>query len=74
PLGWHLAEATGTPSLGVYLQPTAPTGDFPPVVTGARSLGRPANRLAGRFALRVADRLYTQAVAELRHRLRLPPL
>ncbi|GAA5053100.1 glycosyltransferase [Streptomyces similanensis] len=74
PLGWHLAEATGTPSLGVYLQPTAPTGDFPPVVTGARSLGRPANRLAGRFALRMADRLYTQAVAELRHRLRLPPL
>ncbi len=31
PLGWHLTEATGIPSLGVYLQPTAPTGDFPPV-------------------------------------------
>lgn len=73
PLGWHLAEATGTPSLGVYLQPTAPTGDFPPVITGARSLGRPANRLAGRFALRMADRLYTQAVARLRRRLHLPP-
>lgn len=41
PLGWHLTEATGTPSLGVYLQPTAPTGDFPPVVTGSRSLGLP---------------------------------
>lgn len=74
PLGWHLAEATGTPSLGVYLQPTAPTGDFPPVVTGSRSLGRPANHLAGRFALRMADRVYEQAVAELRLRLRLPPL
>ncbi|MER7489058.1 glycosyltransferase [Streptomyces sp. NPDC126497] len=74
PLGWHLAEATGTPSLGVYLQPTAPTGDFPPVVTGSRSLGRPANRLAARFALRMTDRLYAQAVARLRHRLRLPPL
>ncbi|MGV9556341.1 glycosyltransferase [Streptomyces sp. NPDC003522] len=74
PLGWHLAEATGTPSLGVYLQPTAPTGDFPPVVTNARSLGRLANREAGRFALRMADRVYEQAVAELRHRLRLPPV
>ncbi|MEV3898358.1 glycosyltransferase [Streptomyces anulatus] len=73
PLGWHLAEATGTPSLGVYLQPTAPTGDFPPVVTGSRSLGRLANRTAGRFALRMADRVYEQAVAKLRHRLQLPP-
>ncbi|MFD5157008.1 glycosyltransferase [Streptomyces hawaiiensis] len=74
PLGWHLTEATGIPSLGVYLQPTAPTGDFPPVVTGARSLGRLGNRAAGRFALRMADRVYGQAVAELRHRLELPPL
>ncbi|MFJ8540887.1 glycosyltransferase [Streptomyces sp. NPDC093586] len=73
PLGWHLTEATGTPSLGVYLQPTAPTGDFPPVVTGSRSLGRHANRMAGRFALRMADRVYEQAVAKLRHRLGLPP-
>lgn len=74
PLGWHLAEATGTPSLGVYLQPTAPTGDFPPVVTGARSLGRLANRATGRFALRMADRVYEQAVARLRHRVQLPAL
>ncbi|ANB10101.1 UDP-glucose--sterol glucosyltransferase [Streptomyces ambofaciens] len=72
PLGWHLTEATGTPSIGVYLQPTAPTGDFPPVVTGSRSLGRLANRAAGRFALRMADRVYTQATAQLRQRLALP--
>ncbi|MEU6486270.1 glycosyltransferase [Streptomyces sp. NPDC046887] len=74
PLGWHLAEATGTPTLGAYLQPTAPTGDFPPVVTGARSLGRLGNRAAGRFALRMADRVYGTAVGELRDRLGLPPL
>ncbi|MGW2680449.1 glycosyltransferase [Streptomyces sp. NPDC001436] len=73
PLGWHLTEATGTPSLGVYLQPTAPTGDFPPAVTGSRSLGRLANRATGHFALRMADRLYEQAVAKLRRRLQLPP-
>ncbi|MEV7421724.1 glycosyltransferase [Streptomyces sp. NPDC091212] len=73
PLGWHLAEATGTPCLGVYLQPTAPTGDFPPVVTGSRSLGGPVNRVAGRFALGMADRVYAPAVAVLRRRLQLPP-
>ncbi|OKJ00217.1 UDP-glucose:sterol glucosyltransferase [Streptomyces sp. CB01249] len=73
PLGRHLAEATGTPSIGVYLQPTAPTGDFPPVVTGTRSLGRPGNRLAGRLALRMTDRLYAPAVTALRERLGLPP-
>ncbi|MEU2020806.1 glycosyltransferase [Streptomyces sp. NPDC016469] len=73
PLGLHLTEATGTPSIGVYLQPTAPTGAFPPVVTGARSLGRTGNRLAGRFALRMTDRLYAPAVTALRERLGLPP-
>lgn len=73
PLGWHVAEATGTPSIGVYIQPTALTGDFPPVVTGSRSLGRPANRMAGRFALRMTDRVFEQAVAKLRHRLQLLP-
>lgn len=73
-LGWHLAEATGVPAVGAYLQPTAPTGDFPPVVTGARSLGRLGNRTAGRLALGMADRVYAQAVAELRRDLGLPPL
>ncbi|MEU3555219.1 glycosyltransferase [Streptomyces fragilis] len=73
PLGWHLTEATRIPSIGVYLQPTAPTGDFPPVVTGSRSLGRHVNRAAGGLALRMTDRLYAPAVATLRHRLGLPP-
>ncbi|MFF4158727.1 glycosyltransferase [Streptomyces sp. NPDC001678] len=74
PLGWHLTEATGIPGLGVHLQPTAPTGDFPPAVTATRSLGRLGNRAMGRFALRMVDRLYEQAAADLRGRLRLPPL
>ncbi|QOV40625.1 glycosyltransferase family 1 protein [Streptomyces ferrugineus] len=74
PLGWHLAEATGTRTIGVYLQPTAPTGDFPPNVMGTRSLGRLGNRAAGRLALRMADRVYAEAVTELRRRLGLPPL
>jgi UDP:flavonoid glycosyltransferase YjiC (YdhE family) len=40
-----------------------------------RSLGnRAANRVVGRFALRMTDRVYEQATRDLRHRLRLPPL
>ncbi|MEU6533770.1 glycosyltransferase [Streptomyces sp. NPDC046928] len=74
PLGLHLAEALGIPAIGTSLQPTAPTGDFPPPVLGTRSLGRTGNRLAGRFALRMTDRVYADAVAALRRRLGLPPL
>lgn len=74
PLGWHLSEATGIPVLGAYLQPTAPTGDFPPVVMAARPLGRAGNRLAGRFAQRMVDGIYAQAVAALRRDLGLAPL
>ncbi|MEU6089360.1 glycosyltransferase [Streptomyces sp. NPDC047085] len=74
PLGWHLSEAGGIPSLGAYLQPNAPTGDFPPPVMAARPLGRAGNRLAGRFALRMVDRIYAQAVTGLRRDLGLAPL
>ncbi|MFJ8696405.1 glycosyltransferase [Streptomyces roseolilacinus] len=73
PLGWHVAEATGVPSLGAYLQPVAPTREFPPVVGGGRPLGRWGNRAAGRLSLRVVDRVHADAVRELRHRLGLPP-
>ncbi|MFJ9751951.1 glycosyltransferase [Streptomyces chartreusis] len=74
PLGLHVAEAMGIPTLGTCLQPTAPTGDFPPTVMGTRSFGRLGNRVAGRLALRVADRVYTDAVTALRRRLDLSPL
>ncbi|MGD3111894.1 glycosyltransferase [Streptomyces sp. YGL11-2] len=73
PLGWHLAEALDVPSLGLALQPTAPTGDFAPVVNGSRSLGRWGNRTAGRLTLRVIDRLHADAARDLRTRLGLPP-
>ena len=74
PLGWHLAEATGIPSIGAYLTPNAPTGDFPPIITSSRSLGRLGNRATGRLALRMADRVFAQAVAKLREDLQLPPV
>lgn len=74
PLGWHLAEAMGIRAIGVHLQTTAPSGDFPPNLMGTRSLGRLGNRTAGGLALRMADRVYTEAVTELRRRLDLPSL
>ncbi|MGB8939304.1 MAG: glycosyltransferase, partial [Streptomyces sp.] len=64
PLGRQLAEAMDVPSLGVYLQPTHPTREFAPVVSGGRSLGGPGNRALGRFASRMADRVYADAVAD----------
>ncbi|MEV8022448.1 glycosyltransferase [Streptomyces sp. NPDC086554] len=72
PLGWQLAEAMGVPTLGVYLQPTHPTREFAPVLSGARSLGGPGNRAMGRFSLRMTDRVYADAVRDLRSRLGLP--
>ncbi|GGU86051.1 glycosyl transferase [Streptomyces albospinus] len=73
PLGAHLAEALDIPSLGLALQPTAPTGDFAPVVNGSRSLGRWGNRAAGRLSLRIVDHLHADATRDLRSRLGLPP-
>ncbi|MFF8901980.1 glycosyltransferase [Streptomyces lydicus] len=72
PLGRNLAEAMGIPALDLPLVPGAPTGDFAPVVSGGRSLGRWGNRAAGRLSLRVIDRLYADATRELRARLGLP--
>ncbi|MFC6067809.1 glycosyltransferase [Streptomyces ochraceiscleroticus] len=73
PLGWQLAEATGTPSMGGYLQPTHPTREYPPAMGSGRPLGRWGNRLAGAAALKVVDRLYAGPVRALRARLGLPP-
>ncbi|MFI9363807.1 glycosyltransferase [Kitasatospora sp. NPDC053057] len=72
PLGWHLAEAMEAASLGVYLQPTLPTGEFPPVVGPGRSLGRWGNRATGALGQRVVDRLHVGAARRLRARLGLP--
>lgn len=73
PLGQVAAEAAGIPSVGLYLQPIAPTREFAPSVTGTRSLGRTGNLLAGHAVEAATDRLFAPAVRQLRHRLGLPP-
>ncbi|MFF8644174.1 nucleotide disphospho-sugar-binding domain-containing protein [Streptomyces sp. NPDC015345] len=72
PLAWQLAEAMGIPALGAYLQPVHPTRELPPVVGGTRSLGGFGNKALGRLSLRMVDRVYAEAVRDLRARLGLP--
>lgn len=73
PLGYSVAQRHGIPSLGVFLQPLQPTGEFPPVVLGARSLGWRGNLVAGRVGRAVGRRAYASASRRLRARLGLPP-
>ncbi|MFJ7905796.1 glycosyltransferase [Kitasatospora sp. NPDC096204] len=72
-LGQVVAEAAGIPSIGLHLQPLAPTREFAPAVTGTRSLGRSGNVLAGHAVQATTDQLFAPAVRGLRRRLGLPP-
>ncbi|WP_326552970.1 glycosyltransferase [Micromonospora sp. NBC_01813] len=74
PLGYSVAQRRGIPSIGVFLQPVAPTGDFPPVLLGDRSWGRRGNRLLGLAGAAVSARAYDRASRRLRRRLGLPPV
>lgn len=71
-LGYHVAEGLGIPSVGVFLQPTAPTGDFPPSVLGARSLGRWGNRMIGRLGA-LGEKPHLALINDLRTELGLHP-
>ncbi|MFI6273758.1 glycosyltransferase [Streptomyces sp. NPDC050988] len=74
PLGHAIAEGHALPSMGVYLQPLAPTGEFAPPVIGTRSLGPAGNRLAGRAVNVAVERIFADTTRSLRARLGLPPL
>lgn len=71
-LGYHVAEGLGIPSVGVSLQPTAPTGDFLPSVLSARSLGRWGNRIVGRLGA-LGEKPHLTLINELRTELGLRP-
>jgi UDP:flavonoid glycosyltransferase YjiC (YdhE family) len=72
PLGHAVAEGLSLPSMGVYLQPLAPTREFAPPVTGVRSWGPAVNRAAGYGVNMAVERVFAQAVRTLRDRLGLP--
>lgn len=71
PIGAVVARYHGIPSMGVFLQPDAPTAAFPPCVTAWRPPG-PANRLRATAANAVLDGLYGAAHRRLHTRLGLP--
>ncbi|MFE0424796.1 glycosyltransferase, partial [Streptomyces sp. NPDC058953] len=72
PLGVAIAEGLRLPSLGVYLQPHAVTGEFAPPMTGTGSWGRPVNRLTARAVNAAVDAVFTDAVRDVRARMGLP--
>ncbi|MDH2390260.1 glycosyltransferase [Streptomyces sp. HNM0663] len=73
PLGQVVAEGLALPALGVYLQPLAPTREFPPPVLGVRSWGAAGNRQAAHLVNASLDLVFAAAVKDLRARLALPP-
>ncbi|MEV5505389.1 glycosyltransferase [Streptomyces orinoci] len=72
PLGRVIARHHGIRSMGVFLQPDVPTSAFAPCVLPWRPPG-PGNRLRGRAANAVLDRLYHAAARRLHTRLGLTP-
>ena len=73
PLGYQVAEALGVPSMGVHLQPTEPTREFPSVFV-PNSLGGWGNRASHKVAGRLFDAWLAGGVKQLRADLGLPPL
>lgn len=70
--GYHVAQGMGIPSIGAHLQPSVPTGDFPPFTLGSRSYGRWGNRMLGRLAA-LGDKAYLPTINDVRRRVGLPP-
>jgi UDP:flavonoid glycosyltransferase YjiC (YdhE family) len=74
PLSRLVAAGLGIPSLGVYLAPGVPTGEFPPPGWPATGQLSPADNLAaGRELLARTGSLYADVLRQLRARLDLPP-
>lgn len=71
PLGHTIAEGLRLPSMGVYLQPLATTGEFGPAVLGGRSWGPAGNRLAGHGVGLAVERVFASTVPAVRARLGL---
>ncbi|MFD5813514.1 glycosyltransferase [Streptomyces sp. NPDC127038] len=74
PLGHCVAEVLGLPSMGVHLQPLAPTREFTPPVAGVRSWGPAVNRAAGYGVNLAVERVFARTVRDLRGQFGLPRL
>ncbi len=72
PLGYLVARKLGVPSLGLFLQPVEATGDFAPVMTTRRSLGRLGNLALAGGVRGLAKATFAGPVRRLGRRLGLP--
>ncbi|MFD9389176.1 glycosyltransferase [Streptomyces sp. NPDC060000] len=72
PLGHVIAEGLALPSLGLYLQPVAPTAEFAPPMLGGGSWGAVGNRLAGHGVGMAVEQIFAPVVPAVRARLGLP--
>ncbi|WP_330182760.1 glycosyltransferase [Nocardia sp. NBC_01503] len=70
--GHPFAEATGIPTIGLRLQPTCATAEYPPAVAGVWSLGPYGNRWAADIGAWLVDRRYGAVIGEFRQFLGLP--
>ncbi|MET7689412.1 glycosyltransferase [Streptomyces sp. NPDC005483] len=73
PLGHAVAAGLGLPSLGLNLQPLAPTREFAPPMLGTGSWGRLGNRVAGQGLNLAVEQVFAAALPSVRARLGLPP-
>ena len=71
-LGYHVAEALGIPSMGVFFQPASPTAELAPPPLTVRSFGHVGNRLAWHVG-GIGEKVYTPLIDDLRRNLSLPP-
>ncbi|MCX4767077.1 glycosyltransferase [Streptomyces sp. NBC_01275] len=74
PLGHAVAEGLSLPSVGLYLQPVAPTREFAPPMLGGGSWGTVGNRLAGHGVALAVEQIFAPALPAVRTRLGLPPV
>ncbi|WP_093771137.1 glycosyltransferase [Streptomyces sp. yr375] len=72
PLGHAIAEGLALPSLGLYLQPVAPTREFGPPLLGGGSWGAVGNRLAGHGVGVAFEQIFAPVLPTVRARLGLP--
>ncbi|MDX3114269.1 MULTISPECIES: glycosyltransferase [Streptomyces] len=72
PLGHAIAEGLSLPSLGLYLQPFAPTREFAPPMLGGGSWGAVGNRLAAHGVGMAVEQIFAPVVPAVRARLGLP--
>ncbi|WP_060905845.1 glycosyltransferase [Streptomyces scabiei] len=65
PLGHAIGRGLSVPSLGVNLQPLAPTRAFAPPMTGVRSWGPVGNRMAGHAVNAAVEWIFKEEVRRL---------